>query len=209
MTHRQKKYNYDKALFNLSARFYNVLHLLSLANLNNEKAFETILTYCNIDNVSVLDIGCGTGIWSSFFLPHCSKIHGIDFSEKLLKKAKANIENPKISFELLSAFDIDKFPEKTFDIITASFFFHGLLSDERVEILHKVSYYFFALRYHKVWTSVYSFNEPSNNLLEKIGFEKEGVQKEMVFLNGQYFDKNLYGLTYERFENLYGEKYKI
>jgi SAM-dependent methyltransferase len=127
-----------RRLFNLSARFYNVLHLLSLANLNNEKAFETILTYCNIDNVSVLDIGCGTGIWSSFFLPHCSKIHGIDFSEKLLKKAKANIENPKISFELLSAFDIDKFPEKTFDIITASFFFHGLLSDERVEILHKV-----------------------------------------------------------------------
>jgi RimJ/RimL family protein N-acetyltransferase len=76
-------------------------------------------------------------------------------------------------------------------------------------ILLVLRYYFFALRYHKVWTSVYSFNEPSNNLLEKIGFEKEGVQKEMVFLNGQYFDKNLYGLTYERFENLYGEKYKI
>jgi len=96
------------------------------------------LAYCDINNDSVLDIGCGTGIWSSFFLPHCSNIHGIDFSEKLLKKAKTNIENPKISFELLSAFDIDKYPENNFDIITASYYFHGLKSEERVEILFKI-----------------------------------------------------------------------
>lgn len=76
-------------------------------------------------------------------------------------------------------------------------------------ILLVLRYYFFALRYNKVCTSVYSFNDPSNKLLEKMGFDKEGTQKEMVFLNGQYFDINLYGLTYRKFVNLYGDKYTI
>lgn len=76
-------------------------------------------------------------------------------------------------------------------------------------ILLVLRYYFYALRYNKVWTSVYSFNDPSNNLLKKLGFDNEGIQKEMYFLNGEYFDKHLYGITYKKFETLYGVKYKI
>jgi RimJ/RimL family protein N-acetyltransferase len=33
-------------------------------------------------------------------------------------------------------------------------------------ILLVLRYYFFALRYHKAWTSVYSFNDPSNSLFK-------------------------------------------
>ena len=76
-------------------------------------------------------------------------------------------------------------------------------------ILLVLRYYFYAFRFHKVWTSVYSYNEASSKLLEKIGFDKEGIQKEMVFLNGNYFDKILYGMTYDQFDELYKSIYTI
>jgi RimJ/RimL family protein N-acetyltransferase len=76
-------------------------------------------------------------------------------------------------------------------------------------ILLVLRYYFFAQRYHKAWTSVYSFNEPSLALLNKLRFEKEGLQKEMSFLNGKYHDKVLFGMTEDRFTELYGNAYKI
>ena len=44
-------------------------------------------------------------------------------------------------------------------------------------ILLVLRYYFYAQRYHKTWTSVYSFNEPSLALFKKLGFDKEGHQK--------------------------------
>jgi RimJ/RimL family protein N-acetyltransferase len=49
-------------------------------------------------------------------------------------------------------------------------------------ILLMLRYYFYAFRFNKAWTSVYDFNIPSNSLLAKIGFHKEGIQKEMYFL---------------------------
>ncbi|MGH1601200.1 methyltransferase domain-containing protein [Campylobacter majalis] len=36
-------------------------------------------------NKSLIDIGCGTGIWSLFFSDKCSEILGIDSSEKMLE----------------------------------------------------------------------------------------------------------------------------
>ena len=76
-------------------------------------------------------------------------------------------------------------------------------------ILLVLRYYFYIQRYHKVWISVYSFNEPSLALFKKLGFDEEGLQKEMMFLNGKYFDKMLFGMTEDRFTAIYGNEYKI
>lgn len=76
-------------------------------------------------------------------------------------------------------------------------------------VLLVLRYYFYALRCNKAWTSVYSFNEASSKLLLKLGFKQEGIQREMVYLNGEYHDKLLFGMTFKEFDALYGQEYKI
>jgi RimJ/RimL family protein N-acetyltransferase len=46
-------------------------------------------------------------------------------------------------------------------------------------------YYFAELRYQKAHTLVYSFNEPSLRLHERLGFVREGCQRRMIYTNGQ------------------------
>jgi RimJ/RimL family protein N-acetyltransferase len=60
-------------------------------------------------------------------------------------------------------------------------------------------YYFEELRYQKVSVVVYSFNEPSIRLHERLGFQREGRQRRMIFTQGQYFDLIHFGLTKEEF----------
>ncbi len=61
-------------------------------------------------------------------------------------------------------------------------------------------YYFQERRYQKANTEVYSFNEPSIHLHERLGFTLEGRLRRSVFTQGQYFDRLQYGMTREEFE---------
>jgi RimJ/RimL family protein N-acetyltransferase len=60
-------------------------------------------------------------------------------------------------------------------------------------------YYFQELRYQKVTVRVYSFNDASIRLHEKLGFQLEGRLRRTVYTNGEYFDELIYGLTVEEF----------
>lgn len=60
-------------------------------------------------------------------------------------------------------------------------------------------YYFRELRYQKVTVSVYSFNERSARLHEKLGFQLEGRMRRTVFSDGHLCDELIYGLTVEEF----------
>ncbi len=62
-----------------------------------------------------------------------------------------------------------------------------------------LQYYFAELRYQKVWANVYSFNEASLRLHERLGFVEEGRQRRMVYTRGHYFDIVLFGMTAEEF----------
>lgn len=64
-------------------------------------------------------------------------------------------------------------------------------------------YYFEELRYQKVHTVVYSFNEPSLRLHERLGFAVEGRQRRMIYSGGHYHDLILVGLTAEEFTERY------
>jgi RimJ/RimL family protein N-acetyltransferase len=64
-------------------------------------------------------------------------------------------------------------------------------------------YFFQELRYQKVTAHVYSFNEPSLRLHEKLGFQLEGRLRRMVYTNGQFFDEVLFGMTAEEFAMRY------
>jgi len=66
-----------------------------------------------------------------------------------------------------------------------------------------LQYMFLELRYQKADAYVYSFNEPSIKLHEKLGFVKEGRLRKNIYTNGKYFDLELLGMTKEEFEEKY------
>lgn len=50
---------------------------------------------------------------------------------------------------------------------------------------------------HKITAMVRSYNIPSINMFKKSGFICEGVQKEQVIYDGEYFDRLLFGKILE------------
>lgn len=57
-----------------------------------------------------------------------------------------------------------------------------------------VTYGFDQLGFHKVEARVFGFNEPSQRLLESIGFTREGVLRDEVFVDGAFHDAAWYGV---------------
>lgn len=60
-------------------------------------------------------------------------------------------------------------------------------------------YYFQELRYQKVTVRVFSFNEPSLRLHERLGFQQEGRLRRMVYTRGRHYDEVIFGMTTEEF----------
>lgn len=63
-----------------------------------------------------------------------------------------------------------------------------------------LGYYFRELRFQKVTTGVYSFNEASLALHKKLGFTVEGRLRRMIFTGGRFHDLVMVGMTCEEFE---------
>ena len=62
-----------------------------------------------------------------------------------------------------------------------------------------LAYYFGERRYQKVNAEVYSFNQPSIALHERLGFMLEGRLRRMIYTGGVFHDALVYGLTQEEF----------
>ncbi|QCW04585.1 GNAT family N-acetyltransferase [Natrinema pallidum] len=57
-----------------------------------------------------------------------------------------------------------------------------------------VEYAFDQLGLHRIAAHVFEFNDPSQRLLETVGFTKEGVHRDADFVDGEYQDVYWYGL---------------
>jgi RimJ/RimL family protein N-acetyltransferase len=66
-------------------------------------------------------------------------------------------------------------------------------------IILVLRYFFTELRYQKCTVYLYSFNEPSIELHQKLGFQLEGTLRRMVYTKNSYFDELIYGLTDDEF----------
>ncbi len=55
------------------------------------------------------------------------------------------------------------------------------------------------LRYQKVNVQIYSFNDESLRLHEKLGFQQEGRLRRMIYTLGTYYDAVIMGMTREEF----------
>src|SRR5690606_22219601 len=67
-----------------------------------------------------------------------------------------------------------------------------------------IRYYFMELGYQKTTPHVYSFNEPSIQLHEKLGFQLEGRLRSMIYTNGRHYDELHFGMTRQEFIELHG-----
>lgn len=60
------------------------------------KATKMMLSKFNFSKV--IELGCGTGKNTAFLLEKAEQIIGFDFSDQMLKKAKAKINDPRVTF---------------------------------------------------------------------------------------------------------------
>lgn len=60
-------------------------------------------------------------------------------------------------------------------------------------------YYFREKRYQKVTVTIFSFNEPSVRLHERLGFQLEGRIRRTAYTAGAHHDALVYGMTAEEF----------
>lgn len=42
--------------------------------------------------------------------------------------------------------------------------------------------------FHRIWLMVADYNEKAKHIYKSLGFKQEGIQKEALFKNGQFFD---------------------
>ena len=57
-----------------------------------------------------------------------------------------------------------------------------------------INYGFTELNLHKIYSGVFAPNKRSLRAAEKLGFEKEGVLKEEIYVDGQYHDVHKFAL---------------
>ena len=70
-------------------------------------------------------------------------------------------------------------------------------------ILLLLRHFFHERRYQKVTAHVFSFNEPSLRLHERLGFQQEGRLRRMFLVDGAWVDDVIFGMTAEEFEQLH------
>ena len=74
----------------------------------------------NIQFDTCLEIGCGTGKNTRWLVERCNEIVAVDFSEKMVAKAKEITPSGKVSFKIADINKPWKFAEKQFALITFS-----------------------------------------------------------------------------------------
>jgi len=81
------------AYFNQLAPEWDTLHR------HDNSKIERILNYADIkNNISVLDVGCGTGVLFPFYLNRdVGSLTGVDLSSGMIEKAKEKFTDPRIT----------------------------------------------------------------------------------------------------------------
>ena len=93
------------------------------SNLNKTRDLEAYAlqqTLKEIDFNKVLEIGCGTGKNTGWFVSKASHITAVDFSEQMLDKAKNKIKSDKVEFHRADIKGDWHFVNQDYDIITFS-----------------------------------------------------------------------------------------
>ncbi len=123
-----------KFIFNLIAPVYGLI--VKSIEKNYLSSINTVTQNININGLTVLDVGSGTGVWGKLFLDHgAKKVVGIDLAPNMVKVASKTF--PQITFYNCNAEQMQIIPDKSFDIVTASYVLHGVSQPKRMKILQQ------------------------------------------------------------------------
>lgn len=92
-------------------------------NNNKTRDLEGIALRKTLNNVvfnNVLEIGCGTGKNSEWFITKVNEVIAVDFSEEMLRKAKSKIKDSAIYFQQADIKEEWSFTNKKFDLVSFS-----------------------------------------------------------------------------------------
>jgi SAM-dependent methyltransferase len=85
---------------------------------------------------SVLDVGTGTGAFAQVFAERGHPVVGVDFSERLLARAKRRV--PGVRFEHADVLVPGALAGRTFDLVTMGYVLHGMSMNLRLDLLDRV-----------------------------------------------------------------------
>ena len=106
----------NKQAYNTWAQQYDT-------NNNKTRDLEGIALRKTLSNIifsNVLEIGCGTGKNSEWFVTKANEVIAVDFSDEMLEKAKSKIKENPISFHQADIRDEWTFTNKKFDLVSFS-----------------------------------------------------------------------------------------
>ena len=104
------------------------------------KTVNWIISQCQGKKLSILDLGCGPGLYSELFATKGHRVTGVDFSESSIRHAKmqAKIKNLDINY-LVEDYTKLNLEENEFDMVLLIFTDFGpLLPEMRHQLLEKV-----------------------------------------------------------------------
>lgn len=86
-------------------------------------------------DLSVLDVGCGTGTTDRFLMPRVRSLHGVDVSEEMLANARLNVPNADFTW-----YDGEKlpFPDETFNAVLAICVLHHVPISRRFKFVSEM-----------------------------------------------------------------------
>lgn len=109
---------YVQNLFDAYADHFDIHVRKALRYKVPELLFDAVFHATNEKNLTILDLGCGTGLCGEAFKPLAKKLSGVDLSPKMIEAA----QQKKIYDELIVADNLEclKTKENSFDLIIAA-----------------------------------------------------------------------------------------
>lgn len=96
-----------------------------------------MLTHDLHDGMSVLELGCGTALFTKELAKTGAAIVAIDISEDLLAVAQRQCAADNVKFEVQNAYDLT-YPDVTFDSVVGSSVLHHLEIDQALAEIYRV-----------------------------------------------------------------------
>ena len=97
---------------------------------------EWVLSQTNKEQMTILDLGCGPGLYTEIFAQKGHKVTGVDFSENSINYAKEEAVKKDLDISYLhqNYLELDV-PENSFDLVTLIYTDLGVLNPDERDIL--------------------------------------------------------------------------
>lgn len=141
------------------------------------------------ESLTVLDLATGTGILAGAFSERGHTVSGLDFAEKLMKRARKKF--PTVDFRHFDLADLEQIEDRSYDLVSMGYLLHGVNPQFRQHILEH------ARRIAREFVIVFDYCCPGNWLVRFIEW-LEGPYYPQFVRGNRAEDFAAAGLSVER-----------